>query len=877
MNLLSNKSGRSIPLGFVFATTLTLFGCGGEGNEGSAGSRVSVSPNTQSATLSAQNVTYSTGYAELFEVDLSSKVFSSTGGGFALSEVEVLSNDNSCQVESMTETGFVIQASDTKVCDYRYHVTPRTLSPMGRVAEAPMAMSNNSSGEDSNSAIARIAVSSDPSSTELVPVSATTLINEDLSVSLKSELDKVGFTLGDEFVLTELTLPYARSSSVKINDTDDQVLEYTPPQGFTGIDRVLYTFEDSGNSLVLMGVLDIAVGYEANQGFTINDTIKYPDAVNVFTEIEIDISEFVTSDDGDDYQLVYVNTFNAEAASKDPLNTGNKKIVFQASKPGYHYISFAVSDHNGVYDMGLIRVEVVDPNQSAKWGDIPYLADVFTAPVSTADAASKGLVYYTKLSDTGYSPAIDMAGVRYPTAVEYCQKSGASLPTVEELSQMATNINVQTLHNWPAEYAYLAYDDVAEDGKWVDLSDSGSVQTGALSPTGYYYATCIKQGLIQVQPDSSTEVVANGTDVGTVSVELRLDDEVRPDTQISASVSGSDATLDPETQTTDSQGIAEFTLTSTKAETVTVTFDVGGVTQTHEVTFIGDEKTAGVTSEVTINNAQYTSIEGNQVTATLQDANGNPVEGYSVDIEVSDGVHPETLETVTPILEQQSTETDAQGKQKVRVKWDSQYEMPITNMTFDVTSSYTTTTDIFSQSTSQVTFNGYLCGGAVGDDDKENAAGACIKMVELNYGDDTYLFTGTPSVSFLDSIEFTDYRGTRTEDGINGPTGEFALLSVSEANGLCMAYNDIGLYGKDNWRRAPIGSNHSPGKIGLKDLYDHYQNMFIAKGWATTNSHVSSTPNDYDFYYVMWLFTGEVYGGYGNTSHQGYASCVSGP
>ncbi|WP_186171985.1 Ig-like domain-containing protein [Vibrio chagasii] len=843
----------------AFAVTLGLVGCGGDGGESSTGQ----SSETQLATVSAQNATYSTGYSELFEVDLSSKVFSSTGGGFALSEVKVLSNDNSCQVESMTETGFVIQASDPKVCDYRYHVTPRTLSPMGRVAEAPMAMSDNSSGEDSNSAIARIAVSSDPSSTELVPVSATTLINEDVSISLKSELDKVGFTLGDEFVLTEPTLPYARSSSVKINDTDDQVLEYTPPQGFTGIDRVLYTFEDSENSLVLMGVLDIAVGYEANQGFTINDTIEYPDAVNVFTEIEIDISEFVTSDDGDDYQLVYVNTFNAEAASKDPLNTGNKKIVFQASKPGYHYISFAVSDHNGVYDMGLIRVEVVDPNQSGKWEGIPYLADVFTAPLTAADAANKGLAYDAKLSDTAYSPAIDMAGVRYPTAVEYCQQSGASLPTVEELSLMATNINVQTLHNWPAEYAYLAYDDVAEEAKWVDLSDSGSVQTGALSPTGYYYATCIKQGLVQVQPDSSTEVVANGTDVGTVSVELKLGDEVRPDTQISASVSGAYATLYPETQTTDSQGIAEFTLTSTKAETVTVTFDVGGVTLTHEVKFIGDEKTAGVTSEATINNASYTSVEGNEVTATLKDAYENPVEGYSVESKVSTGVHPDTSDIVTPLLVDETTETDAQGEQKVRVKWDPQYQTPKINMTFDVTSSYTTTVGEQTESTSQVTFNAYLCGGQVGDDDRTNAVGDCIKIAE----NDGMLYTGSPSVSFLKELEYDEYGNPFYESGAQGPPGAFARFTPSEARQLCEHYNTIALNGKNDWRLAT--------RKELLSLFrnNSYSPMFHVKGWATGWWYWSSTPAGGSYYNIVSLYNGRD----GSSSiNRYYASCVSG-
>ncbi|MEZ8236630.1 Ig-like domain-containing protein [Vibrio splendidus] len=863
MNDLNKNLRCGIGPSLAFAVTLGLVGCGGDGGESSTGQ----SSETQLATVSAQNATYSTGYSELFEVDLSSKVFSSTGGVFALSEVEVLSNDNSCQVESMTETGFVIQASDTKVCDYRYHVTPRTLSPMGRVAEAPMAMSNNSSGEDSNSAIARIAVSSDPSSTELVPVSATTLINEDVSVSLKSELDKVGFTLGDDFVLTELTLPYARSSSVKINDTDDQVLEYTPPLDFTGIDRVLYTFEDSENGLVLMGVLDIAVGYEANQGFTINDPIEYPDTVNVSTEIEIDISEFVTSDDGDDYQLVYVNTFNAEAASKDPQNTGNKKIVFQASKPGYHYISFAVSDHNGVYDMGLIRVEVVDPNQSRKWGDIPYLADVFTAPHTALDAANQGLAYDAKVTDTAYSPVIDMAGMRYPTAVVYCQQIGASLPTVEELSQMATNINVQTLHNWPTEHHYLAYDDVAEEGKWVNLSPSANADSGTLSPTAYYYATCLKQGLIHVQPDSSTEVVANGTDVGTVSVELKLGGEVRPDTQISASVSSNYATLFPETQTTDSQGIAEFKLSSMKAEMVTVTFDVDGVTESHEVKFIGDEKTADVTSEATINNALYDSDEGNQVTATLKDAYDNPLEGYSVTSVVSSGVHPDTAQTVKPRLEKETKNTDSQGEQKVRVTWDPKYQTPKVNMTFDVTSSYTTTEGMTPDSTSQVTFKAYLCGGQVGDNDRANAAGDCIKVAK-NGGK---LYTGNPSVSFLQGIGYTEYSSTHVENGDHGPTGGvFARFDYSKALKLCIEYNNINLLGKSNWSLAT--------KDELVSLESTYSNMFKEKGWAVSFIYWSSTLNDDndDNYYIVSLRDGGVGHGSDVPSNQLYASCVSG-
>ncbi|WP_372384017.1 Ig-like domain-containing protein [Vibrio sp. BS-M-Sm-2] len=865
---------------FVFATVFTLFGCGGE-SSGTTSTATGVDLNAQSATVLAQDAMYSTALSERYEVDLTSNVHSSNGGGFTLTNIEVLSQRSDCQVESMTDSGFTIQATDPKVCSYRYQVSPKASAAMSRQSQDSIAMSNGSGAESMSTAITRVAVSSEPDSTELTPLSAVTLINENITVSLKEELQKVGYELGDQFTLTssDLSLAYSHGGSVSVDSLDEQSINYTPAQGFTGIDRVMYSLANATGE-VLMGVLDIAVGYEANQGFSIDGNIQYPNTIKVSTETDVDISDFVTSEDGDDYQLIYVKTFNAHVTPKAPLDTQNKTITFSAPQPGFHYISFAVSDHNGAYDMGLIRVEVVDPNQSAQWKDIAHLADIYTAPLTVVDAASQGLIYDAKSSDTGYTPAIDMAGLRYATAKAYCESIGAVLPTVTQLTKMTTDKQVQSMHNWPVGKAYLAYDEVVESANWVDLSDNDAiVQTGEISLTEYYYGTCIKQGLITVLPTSSAEVVANGTDVGTVFVELKLGDEIRPNTLVSARVSDSSATLEPETQTTDSQGLAQFELTSVKAKTVTVTFDVGGVTQTHDVKFIGDEQTSGVTSKATINNAEYGSVDGNLVTATLKDDYGNPLEGYSVTSEVSSGEHPDTFETVKPLLVEETTKTDSQGEQKVRLIWDRQYEMPKSSMTFDVTSSYTTTLDKQTGSTSQVTFNGYLCGGQVGDDDGENAAADCIKMVEFNEGDDTYLFTGTPSVKFLKAIDYPVSSSDFKETGTYGPDeGVFARFTNSQANALCTYYNDIELNGKSNWRL--------PTRNELKKrLYDtyapteyDYSAIYEALGWATRYYYWSSTrreTNNGSIYYLVRLYDGSVYGT--SPSLQLYASCVSGP
>lgn len=814
MNFLNYKGGGKFPL-FLFTMTISLLGCGGESGEGGAGSSPTTNTDSETVTLSAQDATYSTDYKELFEVDLSAKVFSSTGGGFTLSDVEILSNHDSCVIESIADTSFVIQALDSKVCDYRYYVMPKSTSSMAK-----------SDSQGASSAIARVAVSSEPDATELVPISATTLINEGISVSLESELNKVGFTLGDEFVLTELTLPYSFSSSAEINDLDPQTIDYTPPQGFSGIDRVLYTLEDAENGLVLMGVLDVAIGHEANQGFSIDENIEYPDMVDVFVETEIDISDFVSSEDGDDYQLVYVESFNAEVAPKDPLDITNKSIIFMASDPGFHYISFGVTDHNGAYDMGLIQVTVTDPNQSAKWEDIYHQVDRYTAPPTSLDAVRVGAVYDIKLTEYAYSPEIDMAGFRYPSAVNYCDLIGAELPTVDQLTQMTSDISVQTLHNWPVQAQYIVHGDTTEEPMWVELAD-GATSSGIIDPVGYYYVTCITQGVMEVLPTSSTQTVANGVDTAVVYIELKLGDEARPDTIISATVDSTNVTLESDSVMTDSNGIAEFRLTSFKAETVTLTVELDGVTETHDIKFIGDEETAAVTSQTTIDDVQYQSA-GAQVVATLTDENGNPVEGYSVNSEASIETHPNTGQSVAPIIEPESTQTDGAGQQKMRVKWDTSYEIPTTNMTFDVTSSYTTTTNTLTEAVSQVTFNAYVCGGEVGNQSTLNAKGSCVKI--MNLGGD--LYTGSPSVNFLTTSGYTGYYLTFDE---SHPDGDFGRIKRDDAFDVCRHYNDIELNGLSNW--------YMPNLDEVEALWDSGNGSPMANryGWADDLSYWTSS------------------------------------
>ncbi|MGR5448149.1 hypothetical protein ACPV47_24990, partial [Vibrio jasicida] len=243
-------------------------------------------------------------------------------------------------------------------------------------------------------------------------------------------------------------------------------ISYTPPAGFEGIERILFSYSNSTTGEVLLGTLDIAVSHSANQGLLVEEDIKHSE-VEVNVETTIDVSPYVTSLDGDDYQLVYVDSFNA-ATEPASLSLTNKTFTFQTSQFGNHYVSFAVSDHSGALAMGLIEVPAFDPNQGAQWDDIDYQGLLFTAPLTTVEAVAESVAYDSKLEDTFYTPAVELALFDSSSAQSYCSTFGR-LPTSSELvSLIGGSSGLQTTYNWPISAQYLAQDDGAI--KTVDVT-----------------------------------------------------------------------------------------------------------------------------------------------------------------------------------------------------------------------------------------------------------------------------------------------------------------------------------------------------------------------------------------------------------------------
>ncbi len=109
---------------------------------------------------------------------------------------------------------------------------------------------------------------------------------------------------------------------------------------------------------------------------------------------------------------------------------------------------------------------------------------------------------------------------------------------------------------------------------------------------------------------------------------------------------------------TDINGKAEVTMSGTKSGTYPVTVSVNnyGVSDTKQVTLIADAATAKLASLTSVYSFVVSTTEGATMTASVTDANGNPVKGIKVNFRGT---------SVT--LSSTSVETDDQGKAEILV------------------------------------------------------------------------------------------------------------------------------------------------------------------------------------------------------------------
>ncbi|MEZ8658785.1 hypothetical protein AB6D68_06690 [Vibrio cyclitrophicus] len=596
---------------------LVLVGCNGDSSDSGSTTESSVP-----TTINAQNATFVTQYADSYKVDLSDKVLIGGNGNdsFTLVDVTPLSETPECQLLGQSDKGFTVAADSSKSCDYQYQVE---------------STSSSATSVLSNLAITRVAVVRDVpvdvSEIELNAISSTTFIEQTVEVKeIKSLLkSQTGFDIGDGFILSDIvTLPYSDNTAT-VNPINDSIL-YTPPSGFEGIERILFSYINDVSGEVLLGTLDIVVTQDVNYGFIVDDNITYP-TVGVNEKVEIDISQYVQSQDDDDYQLIHVDSFNAFTA---PLNDelDNKVLTFETSKPGAHYITFAVSDHNGAYAIGLIELYALDSSRASPWGDIYYDSKRYTGPLTTNEASSNKITYEGGLLDNYYNPPVEIALFTFSQAQNYCGVNGR-LPTPSELQSLFT-VGVQTNYEWPLSESYLASDGGL--GIIIDMEsgDSSDYNSGA------YIVTCVNIGGLTLITDESslTDIVANGSDEAVIVVQLTFDDVPVEgqilDISVPATVSG--YSIKDSSVETDANGKATFYISSLIAQEFLVTINSNDLEVSTNISFVGDYENAVLSIETTTDYAD--TANSNRVKVSFFDINGQPLSGETVRISSNSNV-----------------------------------------------------------------------------------------------------------------------------------------------------------------------------------------------------------------------------------------------
>lgn len=489
-----------------------------------------------------------------------------------------------------------------------------------------------------------VVISSESQQTDFVPISATLSVGQQTLIDLTTELDSefpVGYDLSPEVVVLG-------SGHISV-DTNLATINYSATTA--GLSRLVYTFNNGANSK--MGYIDVSVSEEGTRPPS-TAKVNYPNLVALNQTVYIDLSPYVSDPDGDDLQLVEVMSFHAEVKPVSPDDIINKVFSFQTNKAGLHYVSYMVSDHRGGFSSNLVEITVVDSSQLAQWTDITMGLSHFSAPLTALEATDGAIQFSGTHSDTGFSPAINMASMTFDEAKQYCTQFGR-LPTVDELINLARNELPANKHNWPKEALYFANDEGV--ASLVEF-DSGNHFTAV---QGTFYVTCISPGALSVSPIHD-EAIANGIDIAEFEAELILNGQGVDGEELTASVNGN-AVLESNTVITSNGGKARFRLHSYVAETNQITVDYKNLQQAvQSIKFIGDTDHSRVVSlNILKNNANANGTDTNLLIARVEDDLTNPVENARVDILLTENLADNSATAPSSLI------TNAQGEVSINI------------------------------------------------------------------------------------------------------------------------------------------------------------------------------------------------------------------
>ncbi|GEK15916.1 Ig-like domain-containing protein [Aliivibrio fischeri] len=638
----------------VAGLAVALSGCGAEGDD-----NTSSPPLTEILPIVAMDGFSVAAPNKTTHIDLAPYV---RGGQATLTSVRYDGSSEKCLVPIKNGLGFDVKTQSGALCDYQFTVS-------------------NTQANDYASMKVFSTLAINPI---LPPLSYAMVLNGE---NVTFNLPKL---LGDDWP-TGYSLDV---TSVAIQGSEDNlgsvvmsenIIIYTGPN-FSGWNRIIYTLTNAVRpNENILGSIYITVSESVNQPPLIskpkyNYNVENSNVVVLTGNIiDINLASFITDPDGQEWQLIVVQSYTATAVPKNPNSITNKNILFSAGTEGEHIISYVLADHFGGYSIGLIQVTVSSKEQSATWNTLNVSNTTYTAPLRYSDGEDTGFSV-TPLWDNQVKNTI--AGYNVNSAKAYCGTVG-TIPTVSEMIALRnTHYTVPTttgeLNKWPAAKPYL----VRSDENTVYLGYS--IATGATVENRFdrYYLTCIENPNLdimmlsrQVVADNKVVTIAEITKAPNTNVVLSRVVMGQPndltEMDVNIRTTGSGNKLMVTTQSLKS-GVYRFKVTNTADAMDTVSSPL--------ITYHADVNTARLAYlKVDINNAKANNVEFNKLTVTILDVNSNPVPNQQVIVVLTEeGVEANTSSLVNS---QSSLFTNTNGQVSILVR-NSEAE------TVDVTINY---------------------------------------------------------------------------------------------------------------------------------------------------------------------------------------------
>ncbi|HDO1324266.1 TPA: hypothetical protein P2R04_001213 [Aeromonas veronii] len=681
MNLLKRRqilSAHCMKQSGMLLLALSLAGCGGgdEGGSGSNDSPLPPSPVTQVQVVDGFSVAKPN---ERTRLDLSSFV---RGRGATLASFT--SDQPGCGAGSITGLTAEVNISETTLCEYRFSARSgvsqgsATLSVLATRAATPL----------------------------LEPISATMTVADGEQTYDLPSLYGANWPTGYQLKLNSAVVQGGTAQGSADSGTANRIT-YTPPGG-ADWNRVLFTLENGVDGQEILGTLYVTISASLNRAPTISDNrYNYSAATNAnpavvtFSEVTIDLANLkdlnIADPDGGEWQLIDVQSFTASVNSADPFSVTNKRFRFVTGAVGEHIVSYIVGDHDGGYQMGLMKIDVGAKENVKTWGNIDLAGPGlrFYAPPLYSElknAVGPELGAFVQASwDSGVNNSLGTAGNLAATA--YC--SGKRLPTVADLEvlRLATGPAAVERDKYPSSLSYLTSDMNGSAFKTYDLKNGATYDyTPGVSSSNPYIVCVTDHGMnYAATPDTpfagmTNTVISDDTwhPVGTVTSQGGTD-------SASPTLFGSATNVG-----TGFLGAGNFQLNPARCVGNTCTLEAKGAATEYgsataqiangvitnktlnvPVTFLQNAKVTAAT--VTTNNQKANGTDSNVITLTLKDNAGNPVpSGTAVKLNYTVSTTPAFTPTITPAKNTAAT-VNASGQVVVNIKSTTDGSVTLTN------------------------------------------------------------------------------------------------------------------------------------------------------------------------------------------------------